>query len=185
MTSTRMGWAYMQNEVMAELNDLGFSVDSTALPRPSYAWDAVPRDWRGTSMLPYQPSRSDYRVAGNLRHNILEVPLTVTPLSVASDTQAGVVRYLTLAYHPHLFRRALEQVSALPYIVPVTHPYETVSASRPHPQLAFSINAVRENIEALRNLQRPFVTMQELRRAALNEVSLADVDSLTSAAVSH
>jgi len=162
ITSVRLGWAHSHRDIVACLDELGFTVDSTALPRPSYPWDAVSRDWSGTSAEPYYPSIEDHRVSGTSGGSILEVPISVAPLSLPNDTQPGVMRYLNLAYHPQLFGAALECLESLSVIVTVTHPYETIPTEVEHPLLAFSIDALRQNLSTLAELRRPFVTMREL-----------------------
>lgn len=165
MTSVRLGWAQSHADVIACLDDLGWRIDSTALPRPAYPWDTVARDWEKAPRIPYFPTRGDHRATGTDVHAILEVPLSVATLPIESDTVPDVVRYINPAYHPHHFGRALTQLDTTPVIVTVTHPYETCAqdASAPtHPLLAFDVGALNQNLELLRRTNRRFITMRHL-----------------------
>jgi hypothetical protein len=173
LVSVRLGWAHADARILSCLDDLGFTVDSTALPRPAYSWDAVPRDWEGAPTHPYHPARNDHRRAGTPACALLEVPLTVAAIPSPSDTRAHVLRYLNPAYHPDVFDQAIRAVTDLPVIVTVTHPYEcvpaeahaTASTTRAHPLLAHDLEALRRNLTRLTTLGRPFVTLQQVRSA--------------------
>jgi hypothetical protein len=163
LRSVRLGWAFATADILACLDDLGFVVDSTALPRPSYPWDVVPRDWECTPHVPYRPSRHDHRRAGHPACALLEVPMSVAALSLPSDTQPDVQRYVNPAYHAPLFARALHAVASAPLIVTVTHPYECVpGAPTRHELLAHDLGVLRHNLAQLCALGRPFVTLHEL-----------------------
>lgn len=161
ITSVRLGWAVSHPDIVACLDESGFRVDSSALPRPSYPWDAVTRDWSDTPHEPYRPSRADHRVPGEPSYAIVEAPMSVAALPLETDTQSGVQRYLNLAYHPAHFCRALAELEQARVLVTVTHPYELAGGAS-HPLLAFGMGALRENLGALLALARPFVTISEL-----------------------
>jgi hypothetical protein len=162
LTSVRLGWAHADQSIIGCLAELGFRVDSTALPRPSYPWDVVPRDWQGTPHVPYRPSRADFRRPGIPDHALLEVPLSVGTLSLIGDTQPAVQRYVNPAFMPGHFRALLATVQHHPLLVTVTHPYEIMSGHEPSRLLAHSPEAFEENLALLVELERPFVTLCEL-----------------------
>jgi hypothetical protein len=172
LESVRLGWSYADASILACLDDLGFTVDSTALPRPSYPWDVVPRDWDGAPHRPYHPSRTDHRREGEPLGSLLEVPLSVAVLPAPHDTLPDVQRYVNPAYHVELFGRAIRAVAASPLIVTVTHPYECLPTSPNagaspspyrHPLLSHSPDVLRDNLAHLCTLGRPFVTLNSLR----------------------
>jgi hypothetical protein len=172
LESVRLGWSYADADILACLDELGFAIDSTALPRPSYPWDNVPRDWDGAPQRPYHPSRDDHRREGGAPGSLLEVPMSVAVLPAPHDTQPDVQRYVNPAYHVEFFEQAIRAVAASPLIVTITHPYECLptgaegDAPAPppgHPLLAHSPEVLRENLAHLQTLGRPFVTLNSLR----------------------
>jgi hypothetical protein len=134
---------------METLERLEWSVDSSALPRPQYPWDAVRRDWSTTPRTPYRPSRADYRRPGTPARRILEIPITTVPLEAPDDTQPGILRYINPAYHGDVFRAALARVPEGVEPVLIAHPYEFLSGTRSHPLIAFDASALRRNLALL------------------------------------
>lgn len=174
LESVRLGWGYADAAIIACLDDLGFAIDSSALPRPSYPWDTVPRDWSGTPHAPYHPSRVDHRCEGAPSCTLLEVPISVAALSAPHDTLPNVKRYVNPAYHADFFQQAIASVVESPLIVTVTHPYECVPANTSaaaatagthpqHPLISHSMDVLRRNLAHLHTLGRPFVTLNSLR----------------------
>ena len=149
MSASRMGWGFHRNETMATLDELGWRVDSTAMPRPSYAWDSVTRDWSTTPQHPYRPSVSDYRVPDEPMRALVEVPITMVPITTSQDTQPDVLRYLNPAYHPDVFAAALARVEVGAEPVMVCHPYEILPSRASHPLIAFDPAALTTNLELL------------------------------------
>ena len=146
MQSVRMGWGFHTNETMHVMADFGFAVDSSAMPRPRYAWEETTKDWALTPLTPYYPSESDYRVPGEPRLSILEIPISVTRVEAPYDTE-HVLRYINLAYHPDLLRGPLQRwISEYSHLVAITHPYELVSGNPPHGLLAFEWQAFEQNL---------------------------------------
>lgn len=161
LLSTRMGWGFHTNETMRTLEELGWTVDSSALPRPAYPWDSLDRDWSITPRRPYRPSVSDYRVPGTPARALLEVPMTTVPLSAPGDSQPDVMRYINPAYRPAVFADAVERVEAGEDPVLICHPYELVASDSSHPLLAFDIAAFRANVEHLVARGDSFATISE------------------------
>lgn len=168
LRAARMGWGFHTPRTMRLLADSGFAVDSSAIPRPKYAWEEAQRDWTTTPSEPYRPSAEDYRVPGPAALPILEVPISVTRVAAPYDTEE-VLRYVNLAYHPPLLRAPLEGwLSGHEHLVTITHPYELIPARQPHGLLACDPGALEENLDAVQELARrrgltvSFLTMSEL-----------------------
>ena len=157
----RMGWGFQTNRTMEALERLGWRVDCSAIPRPRYDWDTVPRDWTTTPQQPFFPSIADYRVPGDPERALLEVPTSTVLLSTPTDTQPGIVRYINPAYHPKWFRNALD-AAASDSLVLICHPYELLRSKSAHPLLAFSSEAFFLNMETLVERVTRFGTISEM-----------------------
>jgi len=76
--STRMGWNFMNNSVMAQLDREGILYDATCIPgmqsQLMYGQRDNFYDWSRAPNIPFHPSYDDYQAAGTMR--ILEIPLT-------------------------------------------------------------------------------------------------------------
>jgi hypothetical protein len=170
MRVVRMGWAFHDNTTIRVLCDHGFIVDSSAVPRPVYPWDRA-KDWSITPMRPYRPSVVDYRVPGSPALPILELPMSVAPVTAPYDT-AVVLRYLNPAYRPDILRPVLDDwFRSEHYAVLVTHPHELFPRATEHALLASSVAAFEDNIITLeraaarRGLEPSFLTLSEAPRA--------------------
>src|SRR5262249_11232640 len=87
LTSSRMGEAVGSNGVMQELDRLGMTVDSSAIPGRKRSDASRCFDWEGTPNTPYHPSIHDYRVSvSGAKRTLVEVPMTTVP--VRSPTEA-------------------------------------------------------------------------------------------------
>ena len=165
--SVRTGWGFHTNETMRALSDAGFLVDSSAIPRPKYAWESSEKDWETTPLAPYFPSNADYRVPGEPHLPILEVPLSVTEVAAPYDG-GPVQRYINLAYYPGLLRDALSHwLARHDHLVTITHPYELMPRGEPHALLAFDLGAWERNLRALEDvaaeqgMELSFLTLSE------------------------
>jgi len=102
--SVRMGWAYHNNQTMIKLNELGIRTDLSAIPGCKSEGKYISKtfcdcqDWGITSGAPYFPSREDYRIAGEDRLKILEIPMTVSrdPLVYALYGMAINNRFMSI-----------------------------------------------------------------------------------------
>jgi hypothetical protein len=152
LQAVRMGWGFHTNETMHLLADLGFTIDSSAIPRPRYEWEETVKDWTVTPNYPYFPSEADYRVPGHPRLPIIEVPISVTSV-VAPYDSGPVLRYINPAYHSTLFRGPLGNwLKQHSHLVTITHPYELVPKPEPHALLSFSLTAFEQNLCAIEEL---------------------------------
>ena len=167
LKTVRMGWGFQSNETMQFLNDQGFFVDSSAIPRPNYPWEETYKDWTTTPAYPYFPSKGDYRVPGKPSLPILEVPISVTSIRAPYDKE-NIQRYINLAYHPNLLQDPLHQwIQNNSHLVTITHPYECFPTGEKHGLLAYSIEAFEKNIfnimEISKNMNKEvsFITLSE------------------------
>lgn len=158
----RMGWGFHNNETMKTLNDIGFIIDSSAIPRPQYKWEKTKKDWSITTQSAYHPSISDYRKAGSPSYEILEIPINTVFIPAASDSQK-VMRYINPAYHTDKFREAILKCDDIDPLVTITHPYEIYpSTENKHALLAFNPNVFYENLHWLSNQEIIFKTISKL-----------------------
>lgn len=77
--SSRMGWNYMSNYIINELNKNNILVDSSAIPQ-NYCLGKYGKrdniyDWRKSPLEPYNPSFNNYQTYGSLK--IVEMPIAV------------------------------------------------------------------------------------------------------------
>lgn len=159
MNSTRMGWGYQTNESIRILNKLGFRCDSSAIPRPKYAWDFLQRDWSITPNRPFQPSKHDYRVSGKDTYDIWEIPITTAEIPAEGDTER-VRRYINPAYRPEVFAQAINNLVELESCVLICHPYEIFHNENKHSLLAFNEKSFCDNIMyLLQNENHSFFTI--------------------------
>jgi len=160
---SRVGFGRGSNQVMRVLAEAGFSIDSTAMPRPAYPWTRRGVDWTTTPERPYRPSVADYRVPGSPSLPILEVPISCTVVAAPGDGQQ-VVRYLNPAYRPEIFRKSAEAwLGRHSQLVTITHPYEICDGPG-HGLLAFDVAAFEQNVAAIERLSGgcEFVTLADL-----------------------
>lgn len=148
MRSSRIGHAFFSDAVGSALVRMGLKVDSSAMPGRCRRDGHIYLDWEPTPRMPYRPSCLDYRVSGRPHIDLLEVPFTMIPTLTSYD-RAPVMRYADLAFRPDIVRDGLLRVANdAALLVAIVHPSE-ILASREHELVAFSPNAVCENIEVV------------------------------------
>jgi hypothetical protein len=148
---SRIGFGHGSNAIFHTLSRAGFTVDSTAMPRPKYPWTQQGVDWTGSPDRPYRPSIADYRLPGSPSHDLLEIPISCAEVAAPEDTRR-VVRYLNPAYHPPMFRQGLEDwIGGHEHLVTITHPYELL-AGPSHGLLAFDTAAFEANVMTIEAL---------------------------------
>lgn len=156
----RMGWGYHTNNTMKMVADLGFIIDSSAIPRPNYKWEMSVKDWQTTKQQWYKPSAADYRVEGAHSLSITEVPINTAVLPLPTDTEANVIRYINPAYNISYFESAINGVQDLGRLVTITHPYELIDYGKQHVLLSFNINKFKNNLTLLKTKRYQFYTIQ-------------------------
>jgi len=173
VTSVRIGEAFHSTGLMRLIANLGFTVDSTALPGRFNHQVKTPFDWRGAPECPYNPSQDDYRKAQNQNGiRIVEVPFTMLPLSLPGDTPGPSARYMNLSYKRDLFSEACMAKYEWPTtIVAIVHPAElTPPAGHPdtHRILSFNENEPVRNLKFLVNRLRSLG--RKIRYCTLKEI---------------
>lgn len=163
MSTVRMGWGWHTNESMQVLDELGFGIDSSSIPRPCYPWESGARDWSRSPSQPYRPSQADYQLPGEPSLKLLEIPMSTTHIPAPNDNLA-VQRYVNLAYRPDVFDRAVSSLGNRDLLVTITHPYELLENATSHPLIAFDSKALRSNLARLAGLDAEFVTLEEVAR---------------------
>jgi hypothetical protein len=147
--AVRMGWGVHTNDTMRFIAASGFTVDSSAIPRPVYGWDPAARDWTTTPLTPYRPSSADYRIPGDPRLAVVEVPMSVAHIAAPTDSQQ-VLRCVNPAFQSEALAAPLRSwFAAHDVLVTVTHPYEVLPRRQTHPLLAGSIEAFARNLDAI------------------------------------
>ncbi len=154
-TSGRIGEAAGSLQALLAFAALGYRVDSSAIPGRTR--DDADRcfDWSITPNEPYVPSRLDARrpaQVGEVSLAIVEVPMTTVPFQASYDDQP-LLRYVNLAYHPHVFRRGVSDWMSHAADDPgdkvltlVTHPDEWRSRSSPSGLYAYTPQAGIKNL---------------------------------------
>lgn len=165
MNTVRIGWGFMTCAIMCCLTELGFAVDSSAIPRPRYPWEQSVKDWEGAPQCPYLPSARNYRRPGPDALNIVEVPMPVLPIPAPGDTQV-VLRYINLAFHPTELQSALA-VSTPEPLVTITHPHDLLHTMPPRGLLSQNLDALSSNLAFLKaglcpGRARQWVTISQL-----------------------
>ena len=153
-TSSRIGEAYMTNEIMATLSRLGIKIDSTALPG-RFRKDSVKSiDWRGSSQTPYRPSKTNYRVTSETPLDIIEAPMSTVETKVDYDKRP-LRRYVNLSFHNEVLQRGIgEHIQSNDLLVTVTHVFEILpelAGKKKHPLISFDVGELRKNIETIIN----------------------------------
>lgn len=158
----RMGWGFHTNNTMKVVDTMGFTIDSSAMPRPKYRWHAQACDWSASPRYPYQPSIHNYQVSGEPHLAVWEVPLTTTPVPMPADTEKDVIRHIELAWDRDIFKRAISSVSGSDQAVLVCHPYKTVIAQGGGSLSSCDITNVRNNLETLKKYGKYFSVISEM-----------------------
>jgi len=176
VSSVRIGEAFHSTGLMRLMANLGFTVDSTALPGRCNNQAKTPFDWRGASERPYNPSLNDYRKAQDQNGiRILEVPFTMLPISFPDDAPGPSARYMNLSYKRDLFSSAVMAKYEWPTtIVAIAHPAELAPPSG-YPE-THRILSFRED-EPICNLKFLFNRLRSLGRT-IRYCSLNEIPSL-------
>lgn len=164
----RMGWGTQSVAITNFLEESGFIVDSSAIPRPLYPWDNGLKDWENAPMEPFFPAPGTYKVKGPKRE-LLQVPISTVVLPLEEDTIPDVCRYINPAYHSAIFKQAI-QSNRSNVLTTITHPYEIMlSDITMKSPLAFSLDVFKENLRHLTLLSDvSFVTIPQIRKDIFN-----------------
>ncbi len=155
LRSVRLGEAWHSPRTMLRLAELGYRVDSTALPGRKRRDAQLEFDWEPTPNQPYHPAASDPRVpgSGQDRLPILEVPMTTCAMRTDYD-RGAVRRYLSLSFHERYFVAGLDDFDAQiesareATLVTIFHTGELLDLG-PTPLLDRGWDAWRRNLDRL------------------------------------
>lgn len=149
----RMGEAWHTPQTMNLLEQIGFTVDSTAIPERDDSATGHPRNWSGTPNHPYYPAKNEIRLAGEKR-SLLEVPMNSWYFKASYD-KAPKLRYMNPCIHADLWQQALNWWEAhLPYNPLhiwnlILHPAEAMLHEKPDLLYAYSLDVMCENLRTL------------------------------------
>jgi hypothetical protein len=153
--SVRVGEAIGGNAIIEGLAEAGLQVDSSAIPGRRRSDGSRTFDWFPTPNFPYWPSKSDYRVPGKVALPILEVPMTTVTVRAPYDTVPRV-RYVNLAYRPHIFVGAVERwldslggSGSQAVLTLIMHPDELLPARQDHPLFEHTPTTLEKNFNAV------------------------------------
>jgi len=154
----RMGWGFHTDKSIKLIDNLGFRIDSSAIPRPNYKWSNNLTDWSESSTSWYYPSKKNFRVQGLNNYKVLEVPITTSIIEHKNDTKKNVVRYINPAYEKKCFIDLFYKNKFLNKIVSITHPYEISEINHPSYNgiLSFSIDNFLSNLNFLDSMGYEF-----------------------------
>lgn len=178
--ASRIGEAYCSNGILAVLEKLEMRCDSTAMPGRVRQDTHRNIDWAGTPVLPYRPSRADYRRPGQPARKLVEIPMSLVPVRAEYD-QGPFPRYVDLSFRtPALAAGLRDHIATAQMLVTMTHPSGVLSdlVERRHGLISFSIESFRANldmiVELCRTAGRPFrfVTISEVREWAEEEAGV-------------
>jgi len=156
-SSIRIGESFHCTDLMRLIDDLGYRIDSTALPGRVRRDAQRSFDWLVTPNKPYHPSRSDYRRPGQPCLKVLEIPMTTMHFKADYDAQP-MLRYASLTYRPDIFATGLShylrenQRGDNQPIVFIVHPAELDDRMANEPGTAlysFTMDALRRNLQTV------------------------------------
>jgi hypothetical protein len=153
MPSFRMGEAWHTSETLNLIEQLGFTVDSTAIPNRDDSASGHPRNWKDAPNQPYYPQKEDIRKAGEKRP-LLEVPMNSWNFQAPYD-KAPKLRYMNPCIHKALWEEALEgwlekinKSNAERYAwVLILHPAEAMPKAENDQLYAYSIETLIGNLD--------------------------------------
>lgn len=146
--STRIMGCAGSNSLMSSLSELGFDVDSSALPKRKRD-EKIAFDWSITPDEPYFPSISDYRLSDNNSENllkILEVPLTTITTNTSYDSHP-LRRYFDLCFRTDIIKDNLDKLIQNQLIVSIIHPSELIGSELSHELFSNNIEHFRQNLK--------------------------------------
>lgn len=175
----RVGWGFQTNSTMQRIAEAGFKLDSSCMARPKYTWDLSVKDWQISSNNPFYPSKQDYRIEADDNYDLLEIPITMIPFPLSSDTEANVKRYVNLSTHSHILKPHIDHyIDRHDDIVLISHPYE-LFADHQHAMISFDFEEFKKNIKMMKDLcqlkdkELKFITITDLKMEFENAKHLA------------
>ncbi|MDQ7027057.1 MAG: hypothetical protein Q9P44_16050 [Anaerolineae bacterium] len=156
----RMGEAWHTTETLTVLAEMGFTVDSTAIPQRDDSASGHPRNWSGTPNHPYFPAQHDIRMPAAIDNiapptqRILEVPMNSWYIQASYDA-APKLRYMNPCIHRDLWQQGLVWWDAnlpnhdLHVWNLILHPTEAMPHEKSDLLYAYSLDVLQENLAQL------------------------------------
>lgn len=147
----RMGEGWHTPQTLNLIEEMGFGVDSTAIPGRDDSATGHPRNWAGTPNQPYFPATHDIRIAGEQRL-LLEAPMNSWYIQASYDA-APRLRYMNPCVHQDLWEQGLDWwedhiPQATLYIWDlILHPIEAMPQPKSDLLYAYSLQTLRENLD--------------------------------------
>lgn len=145
--STRIMGCTSSNSLMSSLSSLGFSADSSALPKRKRD-EEIGFDWSITPDKPYFPSILDYRISSDDPKDllkILEIPLTTITTKTSYDSQY-LRRYFDLCFQNDIIKNNLDKIIQNQIVVSIIHPSELMKSKFSHELFSHNIEHFRQNL---------------------------------------
>jgi hypothetical protein len=140
---------------MRTIANMGFLIDSSAIPRPLYPWDQKLKDWSVSPLIPYHPSKADYRKPDSRperNYDILEIPFSMARI-ISENDDREMIRYINFSFYHHKLKRPLEDwITSHNHLVTITHPYEVVKGPKADSLISFDFTEFEKNVAILESL---------------------------------
>ena len=172
----RMGEAYMNNDIMKLLRNLGLKADSSCIPGRKRKDKEKFFDWSRAKNLPYFPSDYDYQEEEKVKKNFLEIPMNTITTKCEYDKKP-LLRYMNLAFKSDITYIGLEKfIRDNDLLKTISHPYEFFDKFKNNKiLLSNNLNALEENINNMikfcnkfkKNIK--FIKISEIINFYLNE----------------
>lgn len=153
LKSFRMGEAWHTAATLNLLEQLGYTIDSTAIPDRDDSASGHPRNWAGAPNYCYYPDNQSPHVVGTKRA-LLEVPMNTWRFQASYD-KSPKLRYMNPCIHADLWQQALDYWQenlpnhALHIWNLILHPAEAMPHDAPDLLYAYSLEVMVKNINAL------------------------------------
>jgi hypothetical protein len=152
----------MNNEIAKAINQLGISIDSTALPGRYRNDENFNFNWVGTPCEAYYPSLADYRLGSidfDKRNKFLEVPFTMIKTKTSIDAQP-YFRYFNLAFKNEIVRKYFKIEDLPEKIMCVIHPHE-LSGNKEHHIISYSSRSLVGNLRLMLSKSSNFQSLTQ------------------------
>ena len=172
----RVGEAYMTNNIMNFLKDLGLKADSSCIPGRSRKDKEKFFDWSASPNKPYFPSKSNYQLNDINQNKFLEIPMNTIKTKCNYD-KSSLLRYANLAFKNEVIYKGLkEYIDKNDLLVTISHPYEFFDIFDNNTNLLCNnLNSLEVNIKTIIEIckdqkkQIKFIKINEIIKKFTNE----------------
>lgn len=165
----RVGEAYMTNNIMNFLNDLGLKADSSCIPGRSRKDEEKFFDWSSAPNNPYFPSKSNYQLNDKNQSKFLEIPMNTIKTKCSYD-KSYLLRYANLAFKNEVINQGLrEYINNNDLLVTISHPYEFFDTFNSNTSLfSNNLNSLEHNIKSIIEICKE--QKKEVKFIKINEI---------------